>query len=83
MNIFKEKAKIRERVQHIKDPTEREERILQIAVEEREDAVEKERARAETFKEELGRLRTEKVSHKFSHISSIRCLKGFTKTLGR
>jgi len=46
--------------------------IFQLECTEREKAEEK----ADRFKEELGNVKTEKVSHNFSLISSIRSLKG-------
>ena len=86
MNIFKEKAKIRERVAHITDSKDREEKLIQIAVEDRieaeqkgeekvADANQKGEEKVAVANQKIGRLETERVSHNFSHISSNRSLK--------
>ena len=61
-------AKIRDQLSGITDPVKREEKLLRIAVEERE----QERARAEGFKEELGGIKKEKVSHHFCVFHSLK-----------
>ena len=79
LNIFKEKTKLRERLGNITDPVQREDRLLQIAVEEREEEREKreeEREKAEQrvkdLIEELGGVKKEKVSHNFCVFHSLK-----------
>jgi hypothetical protein len=76
LNIFKEKAKIRARIAHLTDPKEREDNLLQLAVEDRMEAEQKVIDAVADANRKIGHLESEKVSQNFSLISSIRSLKG-------
>ena len=83
-NIFQIEKQVRDEISEV-NSNEREEKLIDIAVNEKYNH-QKTREDRDEFKkdafdanEKLGGLKKEKVSHNFSHISSILSLKGLGK----